>query len=350
MDNSNNKAARKVRELTSHLEEEDLWDLEDSWEDEEGDGDNTTEADETTEADPAAEEKAETGDLFDAAQDRREEDAAPPPADEQADEHETGTEENPEETSKENPEAAQEETPEETPEVTPEETPEEPSGESASVADPGGEGQPAAPKDTFDDPELTPEEAARKSAADLIRKAGLSTAEKIALAAVALMFAGLAVWGYMFLRKHNRLATTEATIEFPVKGEHAVVSGFKTFWKNPDDDSRVRLGALVVPAAEITLADDSSGTGALRLYFYNTEKTSVGDPITIAFEGGRFSNGEKTIEVSASDGFHQEGDYSAYVLDRDLAWRVQLLEADSAAAAGSDFAELFKVPVEPVRK
>ena len=57
MDNSKNKATSKVRELTSHLEEEDLWDLEDSWDEEES-------ADSPDAEEKSAEDKTKTPDLF----------------------------------------------------------------------------------------------------------------------------------------------------------------------------------------------------------------------------------------------------------------------------------------------
>lgn len=330
MDKRKNKAAHKVRELTSHLEEEDLWDLEDSWDDEESepsaDADEETEEapEEKTEVADPVEEKAETPDLF-----------------ENASEEVAGT-------SDEELQETEEDQPDATKELEQEEVTDEDGSEKVHEVEPDSE-EPVA-QDTFDDPELTPEEAAKQSAAELIKKAGLSTAEKIALAAFALMFAGLAIWGYVFLHAQNNLGKTEAGLKLPIKGDYATISGFNTFWQAAGDSTGVRLGAQVVPAASITLSDESSGSGAFRVYFRNADKNSVGDPITIPFEDGKFSNGEKSIKVSASDGFHQEGDFNAYVLDRALAWRVQLLEAGSATASGSDFEEVLETIVEPVRK
>ena len=174
--------------------------------------------------------------------------------------------------------------------------------------------------------------------------------EKIALSAVAIFFISLAIWGYSFLRKKNQLANDEPTLEFPIKGEHTSISGFTTFWKNPKDISGVKIGAQVIPAATITLSEGDNNSGALRIYFRNADEESVGDPITIAFNNGQFSNGEKSIEVNASDGFHLEGDFNAYVLDRDLSWRAQVLEAANANAAGSEFKEILETIVEPIRK
>lgn len=358
MDNKN-KAARKARELTSQLEEEDLWDLDDDSEDSEDTSaaENSTPLEENEpeeKIEPSAEEEpdeevieeiAETGDLFEdheKPETEEEESEAEILADEEFESEEEELKIEDELESEEIPDAEETTEEEEEPE---EEAVEESDGEpTEETAD-----EPVA-NSTYDDPTQTPEEAAQEAAAKLIKKAGVSTMEKVALGAVAVLFLGLAIWGYAFLRGQNNLGKIEVDLDFPIKGKYATVSDFKTFWQGTQDSSGIKLGAKVIPAASITLADDHDGSGALRIYFRNEDKTSVGDPITLSFSNGQFNNGEKTIEVTATDGFHQEGDFNAYVLDRSLAWRVQVLEASSSNASGSEFEQIIETLVEPVRR
>jgi len=363
MDNNKNKAARKVRELTSHLEEEDLWDLEDSW-DEDDETESTdsdaaykpkeeeeSEAEEAEEpsADEAKEEelekeetvdpvdtKQETADLFENLDDQSEEDIEIEEIPEEEAKEETQGEDSGDDEPEE-PATEKDSTPEDEPQEVAEETEENPE-------------KVASEKSTFDDPSSTQEEAAKQAALNLIKKAGLSTMEKIALGAVAAMFLGLAIWGYSFLREKNNLGQGEAKLELPIKGKYSTISGFTTFWKTPEDTTGIKIGVQVIPVASITLSDDSSGSGTFRIYFRNADKESVGDPITLSFSNGKFTNGEKSIQIAATDGFYQEGDFNAYVLDRALAWRVQVLEAANSNASGSDFEEILDTIVKPVRQ
>jgi len=324
MDDKKNKAARKVRELTSHLEEEDLWDLEDSWEDE----DDTPEAEEkTAPTESAAEEEsappeeveeapaaetlaAETGDLFE----ELEEDIDDELIDDEI----------------------LDETEEDEPESTAPEIETEEPDEAEEVPEP--------------DEEILPTTPISGGKEKLAKKAAMSMTEKIALTAVAVSLLGLAIWGYVFLHDRNSVGKPDTSLKLPIEGKHVTISGFETYWKTPTNTSGVKLGAKIIPYSNITLADDSNGSGAFRVYFYDSEGNSIGDTITLEFTSGKFLNGEKTAEVSATNGFHEEGDFNAYVLDRSLAWEVQVSEASGANANSSEFTEILKTTVEPIRK
>jgi len=191
------------------------------------------------------------------------------------------------------------------------------------------------------------------------KKDKLSLIEKVSLTLVAASLLGLAVYGYIWLYKKN-LTEENNNVQLPVKGEHMTINAFSTYWKAASGDEVTKMGAKVLPSASITLNSDASPSGALRIFFYNTQNERIGDPVTLPISNGKFTSENKsnititddgaTIEVVSSDGFHQEGDFSAYVLDQKLAWQVHVSEADTPTASGDDFKEIIKTKVEPKRK
>ncbi|MBK1854176.1 hypothetical protein JO972_04365 [Verrucomicrobiaceae bacterium 5K15] len=439
MDDNKNKAARKARELSNHLEEEDLWDLEDSWDDDDSpaeqeeetdspSADNAEEktVDETAETSSTEEpeediqqeelseetetlddnedelpEASETGDLFYELEELEElEDEEPEsgsPEDESAevlDTEDTSDSQDVSETLSEKKTQIEDldiedeletiedlEEPEEQEDLAPEviASDEEEDTEEAAIIEETEQGeddvidafeddeepqyqkiQPATEASAAEELGAEPEDAAETTATAAsagdpdatapLKRLGLNAVEKVALSAVAISLLGLAIWGYIFLHQRNSIGREGASLELPIKGQHTTISNFQTYWQTPDNNAGVKLGAKVIPFASITLADDASGSGAFRIYFSDADDNSIGDTITLEFSGGKFANGQKTTEISATDGFHEEGDFNAYVLDRHMAWEIQVLEAADASASSSEFTEILKTTVEPIRK
>jgi hypothetical protein len=207
--------------------------------------------------------------------------------------------------------------------------------------------------------EESTEEPESQQNANAHKKEKLSAIEKISLAVVAASLLGLAVYGYIWLSKQN-LTEEDNKVQLPVKGTHMTISAFSTYWKTASSNEATKMGAKVLPTASITLNSGASSSGALRLFFYNTQNERIGDPVTLPISNGKFASENKsnitisddgsTIEVISSDGFHQEGDFSAYVLDEKLAWQVHVSEADSSTASGDDFKEIINTKVERKRK
>lgn len=194
---------------------------------------------------------------------------------------------------------------------------------------------------------------------DANQKEKLSLTEKVSLAVVAAALLGLAVYGYVWLYQKN-LTEEDSKLQLPVKGEHVTINAFSTYWKAVSGSEVTKMGAKVLPSASITLNSSASSSGALRIFFYNTQNERIGDPVTLPISNGKFVSQNKsnltitddgaTIEVISSDGFHQEGDFSAYVLDTKLAWQVHVSEANSSTASGDDFKEIINTKVEPQRR
>jgi len=207
--------------------------------------------------------------------------------------------------------------------------------------------------------EESTEEPESQQNANAHKKDKLSLIEKVSLAVVAASLLGLAVYGYIWLYKKN-LTEEDNKLQLPVKGQHMTINAFSTYWKGASSDVVTKMGAQVLPSASITLNSSASSSGALRIFFYNTQNERIGDPVTLPISNGKFTSENKsnitlsddgaTIEVVSSDGFHQEGDFSAYVLDQKLAWQIHVSEADSSTASGDDFKEIINTKVEPKRK
>ncbi len=162
----------------------------------------------------------------------------------------------------------------------------------------------------------------------------LSKIEKICLSTLAAIFLGLFIWGYVWLNAKNHQASTQQPLELPVSGKYATISAFSSSWVSSSSSG-------FKPSVTLTL-DEKSSSGALRLYFRNTEKDIVGDPITVSFKEGKFiKNNQPTITVVSTKGFSLESDFHAYQLDRSLAWKVQILEAPSELSSSSEFTEII---------
>lgn len=320
MDKKDKQAARKSRDISTKLDEEDLWELEDDWSDEE-------EAPRAGEIETVAEP--------DATVQEPELDLKHEPEDEPAMENEPV-----EETIPTTPISLNEEVEKADPEP---EANEEPGKEADGVEDPtenSAEGLPSGPLGSITAP-----------ATVALKKLSLNKTEKIALGILTAVLAGLAIWGCFWLSGKNKIANTRETIDLPAAGEYATITGLDTFWITPKKESGVNLNAVVVPSITITLDREKSSDGALRLFFRNTKGDSIGDPITLPFENGQFStNGTNTIEVAASDGFREEGQFHAYQVDDSTPWRVHILEAPSASSPGAGFTNLIDAPVEAKRK
>lgn len=340
-----NKSLKSTRDISNELEEDNFWDLEDDWEDAPQEKKTTAnESDDTSDQSPETTPEETTSDdtSVDNTQDEKVTDQ--------------GKQENP--SSEEEPENhAPEEDFFESEEVDDDFELENPilDEETDSTADTElTEPTQTAETETESDQQTASEEAPvskSSEATPAAKKSALNGIEKICLALIATCFLGLTIWGIIWLQNKNKIADTRETVDMPQKGTYATLTELSTFWVTPDKNSGVNLNAVIVPALSLTLDPDTSESGALRLYFRNADKSAIGDTITLEFSGGKFtSNGSSTIEVSASDGFHQEGKFREYQIDTGVPWRVIILEAPSTESPGSEFKALLDAPVSGRRK
>lgn len=174
----------------------------------------------------------------------------------------------------------------------------------------------------------------------------LDRVEKTALTVIALAFLALAVWGSIWLQQKNQLAQGSGVFQLPARGQHATIAHCSSYWKTVGNMTGVKMGAVAIPAATITL-DERSSSGALRIYFRDTTMNTVGDPVTVGFNSGQFSNGKSSIEISASDGFHDRVDFDTYQLGTEGAWHLEVLEARGEMEPGANFSILFSTRISP---
>ena len=73
----------------------------------------------------------------------------------------------------------------------------------------------------------------------------------------------------------------------------------------------------------------------------------MGDPVTMSFQNGIFSNGSHTVEITASDGFHSQVDFDTYQLGTMEAWELEVLEAIGEMEPRANFSLLFKTVISP---
>jgi len=187
----------------------------------------------------------------------------------------------------------------------------------------------------------------------------LSILEKITLAGLCTLFLGLAVFSYVWLYKKNQ-TVDPFTVELPFQGKYITISEFSSYWQASHKSYEVKTGAQVIPSAQLTLKSDNAQSGALRIYFRNRDNETIGDPVTLTVKSGAFINQHSSnitisddglsAEITSSDGFHQEGDFSAYVLDPKLAWSIQIFEAASADAKWNEFKAIAAPKIKPFRK
>jgi len=304
------------RELSNPLEEEDLWDLDDEWtEESEDDASDPTQVAEPTP--PKSAPLTSPGSETEVSQD------TPSPAPINTDHLPT-------------PEIA-------TPDSAP--APTSPPSNNRS--------------EELEDSTPDTQEASKEATTATLGKATLSALEKLALALVGISLLGLAIYSYIWLYGKNQNDDGQ-TVNLPIKGDYITVSAFSTYWTTANQSSDIKMGAAVLPSASITIDSGSNASGALRIYFRNVDDNRIGDPITLSIKDGKFAPSHKsnitvgnlgsTVEVTSSDGFHQEGDFRAYVLDTKLAWKIFVLEAKNTSASGSDFKEIISTKVEPNRK
>ncbi len=322
MDNKDS-TPHKSSDITAQIEEKDLWDLEDDWDSEEFPDESNEEQDHTTSAKDEPE-PDETETVPDSE-----------PAPKKSDPHKktpvheddalVTDDEDDDEEKKLSDSPGDDDT---TPDPDPSDTPSPHSDDADPTEDDSDRTLPSDPTSQTDEHHAEVADGA-DSLAPTRKKLSLSTTEIIALSSLAILLVALAVRGYIYLLDKNKLTETTDSLELPQKWDHATITKLDTFWKVVGKNSAgFNAEAVVVPAASITLGESSS-TGALRVFFNNEAQDKIGDTITLHFKNGTFSNGSQTIEINATDGLHQMGDYYAYQVGDGQTWTILIQEVNT---------------------
>ncbi|YCM46230.1 hypothetical protein V2O64_09380 [Verrucomicrobiaceae bacterium 227] len=159
----------------------------------------------------------------------------------------------------------------------------------------------------------------------------LSIIEIASLLILIACLAGAAVWGFSTFHKEapqGELVTFNE--DFPVKGKNISAAEVETWWRDPirtgdNPDRGVILDANLIPCARIKLQD--SGSATLQVTFRDGKRNLVGDPITLAVEGGKFvTTGSDKITINSTSGFSSTSDLNAYTVGDIDPWSVVVEE------------------------
>lgn len=178
----------------------------------------------------------------------------------------------------------------------------------------------------------------------------------ITLGSFAFLLLLVAIWviSRFFTQLHFESNIVEMP-DYPVKGEHAMIAGADTYWREPirEGASRdvARREVAMIPVLDLTLDKDQTNAGALRIIFRNSEGTPIGDSITRSFSGGRFdASSDPKISFPATDGFIDQGSFNGYRTRAAKPWTADVLEGPSVDAPAGSFKKLVQIPVLPQRR
>jgi hypothetical protein len=215
--------------------------------------------------------------------------------------------------------------------------------EHSSASDPAKPDRPTEPADTE---QITGPAPATDSVTLLTRPLrGLSSTEKIGLAALALIL----VTGIFLTLGHwlTRLpsGSAETRPDFPVAGESITALSATTYWRAPvtegPEADRFRRGTQLLPVIDLSFR---GGPAAVRVFFRNEQNQLVGDAIT------RPVSGETSLSVAATAGFEDMGMHAAYRTGENEPWTIEVFEGPSTEARSNEFKLLFKTPISSARR
>lgn len=168
--------------------------------------------------------------------------------------------------------------------------------------------------------------------------------EKLGLAAfLVILLGGIC---FFFLNSFSQLPATQKILspsDLPIRGQKISADKIRSYWREPDPGKgeTARRGTILIPVVEL---DVSGSPGAIRVFFRNSEKATVGDAVT------RTVNGKSTLTIPATAGFDDAGLFAAYRTGETEAWTIEVFEGASENAAGSTFKKLFEMPISTQRR
>ncbi len=197
---------------------------------------------------------------------------------------------------------------------------------------------PSAAPQTNDADEFAPVVPANAKPISLRPHLSLSKVERIGLVALLVL---LLIGGLGLVVSLNRLpseADRAKANDFPIKGQHIQIAAAETYWRVPKTSDTVRRGTAFIPVVRLTTGE---GGAAIRVFFRNPEKESIGDAVTRSVQGGQ------TLEISATAGFEDDGMFAAYRTGQSKPWIIDVYEAPSVNSANNAYKKLFEMNVAP---
>lgn len=187
------------------------------------------------------------------------------------------------------------------------------------------------------------------------KRAPLVGIEKLGLALFGvLLIGGGGLVAYSVYSRLPKKAPLGSEVSYPIRGTNVEVTEVETFWREPirsgENKDSARAEVAMIPVARITV-NPSSRTGAIRFFYRDDRKQSVGDARTLIVNGGKFTEtGSNVAEFAGTAGFNEMGMYAAYSTGQQEPWHLEILEGPSADAPSSEFKVIALVPIRPDRK
>jgi hypothetical protein len=171
----------------------------------------------------------------------------------------------------------------------------------------------------------------------------LGTIEKVSLAVLCLILLIAAFLGIAhFFEQIPTRPLYPAAEKFPKSGQFLDITSLDTYWRKPieagENRDAVKLGTVLIPVLNIGLKPNQD-CGILVL-FRDEQGKIIGDQIT------RSVTKDTELKIAASAGMFDLGMFQAYLLNDELAWSVEILEANSSDAAMDEFVKVFETKIE----
>lgn len=171
--------------------------------------------------------------------------------------------------------------------------------------------------------------------------ASLTGIEKISLFAIVAALAISAALAVIHFSKEIPVdSKISKIVQLPVEGKILTVTAVETYWRKPitqgESADVVRRGAILIPNIKITASGKS---GAIRIFFRDSDGTLVGDSSTLAISG------TQDITISATDGFSDIGMHAYYRTGEHPRWMIQAFEGPSVDAPIENFHLIFETEI-----
>lgn len=196
--------------------------------------------------------------------------------------------------------------------------------------------KPEAPQNSEKPPTHAPPE--QYSAGFLSRLSKLERTSLLAIAAALIICSALTI--VLFTKEITVSSEILKKVRLPVKGEILSVSSMETYWRAPitqgDNPDSTQRGVILIPVIKIQV---SGSSGAIRIFFRDSDGVLVGDSTTLAISG------DETLTISATDGFTDLGMHASYRTSEHARWIIQVLEGPSVNAPIEKFKNLFTTEI-----
>ncbi|MCE2959145.1 MAG: hypothetical protein ACK46A_03695 [Akkermansiaceae bacterium] len=171
--------------------------------------------------------------------------------------------------------------------------------------------------------------------------ASLTGLEKISLFAIVATFAISAVLAIIHFSKEIPIdSKISKIVKLPIEGKILTITTVETYWRKPNSQGEsidvVKRGAILIPNIKMTASGKS---GAIRIFFRDSDGTLVGDSTTLAISG------TQDITISATDGFSDIGMHASYRTGEHPRWMIQAFEGPSVDAPIENFHPIFETEI-----